>query len=104
RALASWERVVPDGEIIASHLAEARDLARRLGMAEGPEADRLSAGIGPIEPAPAPRQAPSAPIQPPSVKSKPAPGLRETRVRERKTGEALKELFPGIFEPESPRG
>lgn len=104
RALADWERVVPSPEMAAPHLAAALRRAQALGLgflagraADPPEARRLFAGLGRVEPPsrPLPDLRAKAP-EPPPLKARPA--VREKHAAGKRTGEELRRLFPRIFE------
>jgi MoaA/NifB/PqqE/SkfB family radical SAM enzyme len=92
RAAEQWDRVVPDPDIISSALLRARELARSLRM-EAP--DRPFAGLGPVE---EPRPDAAAAKTETAPGRRPRPGAREVRVPAKKTGEALREIFPNLFQ------
>jgi hypothetical protein len=106
-AAEAWERVVPERDLMLPYLASAVRAALALGLdvlapglASGPGLEALFAGLGETEP--------SVPLREPVVRRpgeapsrRPAPGLREVRQRDRLMGEALRPLFPGLFEPAS---
>lgn len=100
RAAEAWARVVPSPEVALPSLIDAIRAARRLkleiqvlGALGTPGARRFFAGLGEAEPA----IAAGAAVRRPAGVPRPARGAAEVRVADRKTGEALRKIFPGLF-------
>lgn len=106
-AAASRDRVVPSPEMIAPHLAAALAEGKRLpfgaridasgGAVE--EGDIAFVGLGPVEEA----RRSNAPEKPADRRSlaiygRPAPAVREARGSAKQSGDALRPLFPSLFD------
>lgn len=111
KAAQDWPRVVPATEMVLGFLIEAVGLARQLAlpikimqMSTSPDVERFFAGIGEVDPAGAVPYPQSRVLKDLANLAKPTAGVGETRAAQKKTGEALSEIFPGLFKEPAPEG
>ncbi len=101
-AAANEARVVPASELVTPHLAAAANAARKAGLgvvaasvAEPSSARALFAGIGDVEPVARASKQDRARLP---VLGRPEPGRNEQRGSAKQSGEALRAIFPELFD------
>jgi pyruvate-formate lyase-activating enzyme len=121
RASRDADRVIPAFAMVKPHLDAAIAEAQRLGLsvrcdapgalesagpARGEPSAVLFAGIGEVEPAASAAVVADAVVTKRQlhVLGKPVPARAEVRAPVKRTGAELREIFPTLFEPQSPGG